>query len=81
MLSTKFHKKEKWLRNRSEVWYRDQNPSLGMKSIFISTEFLASALNSSQEKMHVAFNGLSSLFCKAVHLSFNLQVFILISFT
>ena len=33
-----------------------QNPSFGMRSIFISTELLACLLNSSQRKIHVAFS-------------------------
>lgn len=49
-----------WTKNSWEISLisgsRYQNPSFGMKSIFISTEFLAWVWNSSQWKIHVAFS-------------------------
>lgn len=49
-----------WKKNSWEIslisGLRYQNPSFGMKSIFISPEFLACIWNSSQWKIHVAFS-------------------------
>ena len=50
---------------------RYQNPSFGIRSIFISTEFLACLLNSSQWKIQVAFSVFLS-----THLMFNRQILV-----